>query len=632
MPHLPSAIAGNGEVLVTLSARAEVERLFWPHVDWGQHLGELRLGIVSSGETQWLDEFPFEHQQRYLEDAAVVETTAVSAEVKVTITDFVLHDAPVLARSIEAGVDPRRIVVYIRPEIDESSRYGGAYVDGATGHLVFYRRGTAIAVGLNVPSAARTGRLEPGAASPALEDARRGELGRGNVEYGSVDGAVTADFTGCVSCLVAFGRSPAEALSALSAGIASVNSDALGERLAHDRRVVESAREPVIERPGLARLYRRSLLVFETLADRRTGGVIAAPEMDGDFRRSGGYGFVWGRDMAFSILAFLAAGRSDLATRALLWLVKAQSPEGLWLHRHWTDGSLAPSWGLHQIDETGSALFAFEAAWRELEDPLLDAELWPSARAAADFLVAFRDPDTGLTRPSVDLWEERHGRHAYSAAAVCGGLRAAAAIASRHDPERRVVYAAAAAELAGSIESALWDDESASYLRSARGSSSEPEIAALRYPADVAVSASSGAGSGLDRTPDASLLGLSWPFNVVRASSPRMMRTVEALRARLLLPDGGLRRYDGDTYAGGNAWILTTLWLGLWSRQAGDDVAFGRSLDYAIRRRTAVGLLPEQSGPDGTPWVVPLTWSHAMLVLAARPELRLVADFARGVS
>jgi GH15 family glucan-1,4-alpha-glucosidase len=65
------------------------------------------------------------------------------------------------------------------------------------------------------------------------------------------------------------------------------------------------------------------------------------------------------------------------------------------------------------------------------------------------------------------------------------------------------------------------------------------------------------------------------------------------------------RRYAGDTYAGGNRWVLAALWLA----------------------QTSLGLLPEQVTDDGEPaWVVPLAWSHAMLLLAARPE----SSLARG--
>jgi GH15 family glucan-1,4-alpha-glucosidase len=44
-----------------------------------------------------------------------------------------------------------------------------------------------------------------------------------------------------------------------------------------------------------------------------------------------------------------------------------------------------------------------------------------------------------------------------------------------------------------------------------------------------------------------------------------------------------------------------------------------------------LGLLPEQVAEDGSPaWVVPLGWSHAMLALAARPELAAIAAPAEG--
>jgi GH15 family glucan-1,4-alpha-glucosidase len=70
--------------------------------------------------------------------------------------------------------------------------------------------------------------------------------------------------------------------------------------------------------------------------------------------------------------------------------------------------------------------------------------------------------------------------------------------------------------------------------------------------------------------------------------------------------------------------VLGTLWLGLYRRQIGEAAGHARSLVYAREVATPLGLLPEQVTEDGAPaWVVPLAWSHAMLVLAARPELDL---------
>ena len=430
--------------------------------------------------------------------------------------------------------------------------------------------------------------------------------------------------------LAAFGATPDEAIARL-ARPATVGFDVLAsERRAYDREAIGLA-EPVTESvAGLGELYGRSLLVLEQLTDRQTGATIAAPEFDSNFEQSGGYGFVWPRDLAYVVLSFLAAERGDLALPALRWLAREQAPEGLWLQRYWSDGSLAPSWGLHQLDETGVVVFAYEAAWRALGDAALDRELWPSARAAGDFLCEFLDRETGLPLPSVDLWEQTDGQHSYSAAAAYGGLVACASMAARHEPALEAKYRAAAGRIQAGIETHLWSERHGRYLRSRWvGRSDElggepPGIfeRRLRYPTRAVRSV-----DREDARVDSSLLGLSWPFRAVDPGSPRMRSTVAAVERELQLPDGGVLRHEGDDYAGGNPWLISTLWLGLAQRQAGDDAGLQRALEYALARQTPLGLLPEQVTRTGEPaWVVPLGWSHAMLVLAARPELALVRD------
>ena len=86
-----------------------------------------------------------------------------------------------------------------------------------------------------------------------------------------------------------------------------------------------------------------------------------------------------------------------------------------------------------------------------------------------------------------------------------------------------------------------------------------------------------------------------------------------------------MRRHEGDTYGGGYEWPLARLWLGLARRALGDADAAPTAVAQVVGRRTALDLLPEQVRPDGSPaWVLPLGWSHAMLLVAARPELELI--------
>jgi glucoamylase len=549
-------------LLATLSGRARVEGLFWPSVDRGSHVGELRLGIERDGKLFWLDE-EAQAQQAYLQDTNVLLTRLGDVEV----VDLVHELEPVLLRRLSGE---GRLVVQCRPELDGSTRLIGASVEG--NRVVFYRRDVALAIGALGAEAFSHG-------------------------FGNAEGGIACTINGHAVVALAFGASSREAVARLDAALQQDFTELLASRRRHDAGRLDSAAPPPVSAPeGVAPLYRRTLLVLDLLSDRRTGAVIAAPELDPDFEYSGGYGFVWGRDLAFIVLAFLAAGRDDLAGRALRWLPGAQEPEGLWLQRHWTDGTLAPSWCKHQLDETGAILFAYDAAWRELRDERLDADLWPSARRAAEFLLGTIEED-GIPCATADLWEEREGRHAFTAAAVYGGLRAAAAMARRHEPHLSESYEASAEVVREAIERELWSEFHGRYLRSI----GDPVL-------------------------DVSLLGLAWPFAAVDPAGARMRATVAALDSELRGAAGGVARYAGDTYAGGNNWVLAALWLGLWCRQVGDTAGLERSLEYAVRAQTDLGLLPEQVTDDGQPaWVVPLAWSHAMFLLAARPELQAVA-------
>jgi glucoamylase len=567
---VPAALIGNGSLLATLSARGELLRLWWPHPDRGQHLGDLRLGLELDGEIRWLDQEALEWSQEWVGDCTILRTTGRSDRLTVEIEDLVVLQEPVLVRRVSSSNTAATLVVRCRPELGEHTRAMAARCDLASGAIVFYRSPVALAL------------------------TTRPDGGQGHGGLGRVQGTLKASLEGPAELACAFATTCAAAV-ALADGALRTGFDQHAEaRRRADASRLASAHAP--DDGEVASLYRRSLLVFDMLADAETGAVIAAPELDPDFVHSGGYGFVWPRDLAYLVLAFLAAGRDEPARRALLWLPTAQEDSGLWLQRHWTDATLAPSWCEHQIDETGCVLFAYEAGWRELRDEALDEALWPSARRAADFLLTTLD-DHGVPCETADLWEERDGCHAYTAAAVAAGLEAAAAFARRHEPDTEAAYADAAARVRAALDGCFWSEGHGRYLRTLG-----------------------------DSTLDVSLLGLAWPFRAVDPAGPRMRATAAAVERALGRPGGGLLRYEGDKYVGGNSWVLAALWLGLYRRQIGDADGHRRALAYALRVATPLDLLPEQVTDDGMPaWVVPLAWSHALLVLAARPELEAVA-------
>ena len=630
----PNAVLGDGSLLLTFSGRGELEQLWWPHVDRDPNLGELRLISVSPHAPTWLDDALLQHRQRDDGDADVLVTEVVGVDAAVvaegsevvgadpdvvTITDVVAADAPVLLRRV-TGLRGR-LGVFIRPELGGLARGGGGYLDPATGTLVLHRRDRVLAIAMGAPA---SGEVRDGLRGPSVCAAlMAGRLLGGGIIHGHLEAALLADAAAAeVVLAVAIADTHAGAIGAAQTALAASFASVVADRRAADAAVLDLATPPSVDGEAAA-LDRRSQLVLSRVTDRQTGGVIAAPEQDAEFLRSGGYGFVWARDLAFILLAELAAGRADLAVPALRWLVRAQSADGLWLQRHWTDATLGPSWGT-QLDETGAVLVVYERAWQTLRDRSLDAELWPSAARAADALVAVLDPTTGLPAPSMDLWEERIGVHAYTAAAACAGLRAAAAMGRRHAADERAAgWLAAAERVRTGIDDHLWSERHGRYLRSidvaredAQGSPVPASYGSLDHPAFPV-----GSVDPVDPVVDTCLLGLAYPFGVIAADEPRMCATIAAVERELTAPDGGVMRYTDDAYEGGNPWVLTTLWLGLTRRRPG-AVGPAGGVDYAVRARTSTGLLPEQvDAATGEPaWVVPLTWSHAMYMLAVRPD------------
>ena len=171
---LPAAVLGNGSLLATVSTTGEIERLFWPHVDRGQHLGELRLGVHAHGRAIWLDDVALEHEQSYLENASVLQTIVRGEGIEAFVQDLVLPETPVLLRRIRCG-EELRLLVHCRPDFEEARHGHAAYVDPTTGALVLYRRDRVLALSLSPRGEATCGRSRRDEDYSAWDDLQDGE-------------------------------------------------------------------------------------------------------------------------------------------------------------------------------------------------------------------------------------------------------------------------------------------------------------------------------------------------------------------------------------------------------------------------------------------------------------------------
>jgi len=618
--ELATALLGDGRLLVPLSAQGEPQQLFWPHPDMDPNLESFRLGLAAADAVDPLEVEPCALEtlpsvQRIEDDADVVRTEleldGPPDGLKVTSLIDPRQGALVLDLRLGARMAPRRVVVDLTLALGGSVRANATFVD-PSGVFVAHRRGQVLAIGLRCDG-------QPVALGAA--DAAGGRIAPAGPQGSTRQVRIIAPAARTTTILIGLGHDVAEAVATVNATSVVDVEELVEARRTVDRDAARTRTSTLVD-GGLDVLDRIGLRVLRALQDRG-GGVLAAPESDPDMRRSGGYGFVWARDLAFIVMAAAVAGQRDVVDGALAWLVRAQSSDGLYEQRHWSDGTVAPSWGL-QLDETGAVLHAIGEVARILDDPTIIERCWPTVLAGADALEGLLDPATGLPPASLDAWEERIGVHTYTVAATIAGLEASARMGAGRDDEAARRWWAGAQRARAGLDAHLWSEAHGRFLRSrdvartdARGAPVPDRHQPPGRPAHPVASV-----DVEDATVDASLLGLAYPFSVLDADDPRLVATIDAVD-RELRCGPGLLRYPGDTYLGGNPWLLTRLWSGLARRRPGAVEIADGVVDVAACA-TDAGLLPEQvDAVSGRPvWVVPLAWSHAFYALACRPDHR----------
>jgi GH15 family glucan-1,4-alpha-glucosidase len=382
------------------------------------------------------------------------------------------------------------------------------------------------------------------------------------------------------------------------------------------------------------RLYKRSLAVLRTQIDNH-GAVLAANDYDIAYYGRDTYSYMWPRDGALVAAALIEAGYSEVTRRFFDFCHEQITEEGYLLHKYNPDGSLASSWhGWYyegskrlpiQQDETALVLWAL---WRHFER-FRDIEfVKPHYRGlvvrAANWMVSYRDEETGLPLPSWDLWEERRGVHAWTVGAVCGGLQAAANFSQAFgETDLADRYRRTADEMRLAAREHLWSEERGCYVRTIERTEGD-EVWQV------------------DERMDASLIGL-WVFGMLPVDHACITSTMEAMRDRLWVKTqvGGVARYENDTYhqrsrdvenVPGNPWFICTLWLARWYIASADENGdLDRALEllqWAVDHALPSGVMAEQVHPyTNVPLSVsPLTWSHATLVIAVLEYLQKQAD------
>ena len=377
-------------------------------------------------------------------------------------------------------------------------------------------------------------------------------------------------------------------------------------------------------------LYCASVGLLRALEDKTCPGALIASlsvpwgEAKGD-EDQGGYHLVWTRDLVHSATALLAAGRTDIPLRALVYLAASQQPDGAFAQNFFIHGE--PYWRGIQLDQV--AFFVLLARQLRKADALQHFDPYPTVMRAARYLVC-RGPATDQER-----WEEASGYSPSTLASNIAALVCAACFARERLDEETAVFLE---QYADSLEQHVdrWTMTTEGTL--------VPGITRhyMRIlPVDVRDPAPT-------EDPNGSTLGLrnvppghpwEWPakeivdggflelvrYGIRRADDPVVVDSIRVIDAVLKVDtpigsswhrynhDGYGQRDDGGPYPGGRAWPLLTGERGHYEVAAGRDPA--EHIHALEKFASPTGLLPEQV------WDAPIG-PNAVCTTADRPVRR----------
>ncbi len=326
----------------------------------------------------------------------------------------------------------------------------------------------------------------------------------------------------------------------------------------------------------------RTILLYALITNPETGAVLASPDVDEDNSKCGRYGYCWPRDGIFINKALNILGLKQVTDKFYsVWAPRAQLKNGLFEQRYYSNGELAPSWGL-QIDETAAILIGIyeNGKYKELESTIVKT-------VAA--LINFIDTDY-LSKECYDIWEERKGKHLYSTASIYEGLRVGKEMLSRIDKDR---YKETIEDI-NRILSKMKDAILINFV----------EEGALKRSVN-------------DNLTDISVLSLVVPYHILDANDLLIEKTMEKIERDLHVQNGGYMRYAWDKYINGNPWIISILWVALYYVEKGDIVKAEELFDWVTNHADNMYFLPEQIDINGDKsiWVTQLSWSHAMYII-----------------
>ncbi|MDA0376369.1 MAG: glycoside hydrolase family 15 protein [bacterium] len=666
MPH--ALVIGNGSVLAAFDKDLQMRDLYFPHVGMEDHTayGDVhRTGVWVQGKGfKWFSDPSWVITPSYKPETLVGHSLLINKELGIEIIahDYVHPVKNILVRnfritSIDGTEKQVRVFFHHDLHIYGDKQKDTAFYEPYTNSVIHYRQKRYFLIGgeTSDPVECSTGRFlneyesilhsrdqiqacgmssysvgksEYQGKEGTWRDAEDGELSNTTVDQGSVDSTIgihcyiKPNIKTEVTMWMCLGKNLQEVV-ALQQYALKEGQDRM-QRNCHNywkSWVNKTNMEFGSLSSKLVDLYKRSLLLIRLHADN-DGGLLAAADADiMEFNRDT-YTYVWPRDGAFISLALDQAGYQEVTRRFFAFCCKSQTDDGYMLHKYNPDGSIGSTWHAWykdkkaqlpiQEDETALVIYAMLNHFKKVQDfEFLQKMFENFVKSAAQFLLDFREKESGLPLPSYDPWEEHRGIFTYTTASTIAGLEAAAQIAhmlGHHNHSEK--YHEGADAMKQALLFHLFDEETGRFVKN--------------------IDRLDGKETARDLTPDASIAAI-WKLGVLDPADKRVVSTMHQLRDMLTVKTdvGGWARYTNDYYHSkvtptkeipGNPWFITTLWYAQWLiaiAQNQEDLSEAKSiLEWTANHASPSGILAEQLHPEtGSPLSVgPLTWSHATYV------------------
>ncbi len=578
------AIIGNGKILACLDDKAELIRLFYPNIDYYQNIHTYSLGFVFDGENKvyWFKDS--EKVNQYYDGNIVYTKLKFSADninkeydIEVLIRDYALIEENVIVRKIKFS-EPLSLMCFSKLNSSPERLVSGMCIMTS---LIQYSQDTYFA---SVPCGSNILRSQINNVQKVLESA---DLKLEDYIGMSDNSAFLLEPKKEITLFISLEENLKDCTSKIDYLKKQNEEELFNSVKKYWREYLDKHLNYFIGNGKYSNkeidIIERTILMYALLTNKETGAVLASPDVDENFMICGRYGFCWPRDALFINDAMILLGMEDIVNDFYSkWASITQLPNGLFEQRYYSNGQLAPSWGL-QIDETASMIIGIN----KLKNKHDYAGIVSKATIG---MIDFLD-ENFLSKPCYDLWEERRDSHLYSTASIYNALEASREI--------------------------LKDSRDCEHLICEIDLIQPKILSAIKneFVEDNVLKRSK-----YNSITDISSLGASVPFGVFSANDEVVLNSVDKIEKELKTQNGGYLRYKDDLYYGGNPWIISSLWLALYYIEAGNKKKAQDIFDWVTMHADDKGFLPEQIDIDTgkTAWIVGLSWSHAMYIIVGK--------------